>query len=181
MSYKCKQRVWVIFSFYHPTLIILLSLPFSVSFFLSGVRHSNIICDSCKKHGIMGMRWKCKVCFDYDLCTQCYMNNKHDLTHAFERYETAHSQPWVPHTHTHSLTLSHSHTTNTQKPIEIIRYSLVVYHMLYGLSITIEVLMLLLHLLECSQLLLYILQYHSCQCITFMANNVTKPTVIEIA
>ncbi|XP_056158214.1 E3 ubiquitin-protein ligase MIB2 isoform X2 [Lampris incognitus] len=58
-----------------------------------GVRHSNIICDSCKKHGIMGMRWKCKVCFDYDLCTQCYMNNKHDLSHAFERYETAHSQP----------------------------------------------------------------------------------------
>uniref|UniRef100_A0A673B0W2 Mindbomb E3 ubiquitin protein ligase 2 n=1 Tax=Sphaeramia orbicularis TaxID=375764 RepID=A0A673B0W2_9TELE len=57
------------------------------------VRHSNIICDSCKKHGIMGMRWKCKVCFDYDLCTQCYMNNKHDLSHAFERYETAHSQP----------------------------------------------------------------------------------------
>ncbi len=64
-----------------------------------GVRHSNIICDSCKKHGIMGMRWKCKVCFDYDLCTQCYMNNKHDLSHAFERYETAHSQPWVLHCH----------------------------------------------------------------------------------
>ncbi|XP_030641535.1 E3 ubiquitin-protein ligase MIB2 isoform X2 [Chanos chanos] len=58
-----------------------------------GVRHSNIICDSCKKHGIMGMRWKCKVCFDYDLCTHCYMNNKHDLSHPFERYETAHSQP----------------------------------------------------------------------------------------
>uniref|UniRef100_A0A672R2Z1 E3 ubiquitin-protein ligase MIB2 n=1 Tax=Sinocyclocheilus grahami TaxID=75366 RepID=A0A672R2Z1_SINGR len=58
-----------------------------------GVRHSNIICDSCKKHGIMGMRWKCKVCFDYDLCTQCYMNNKHDLTHTFERFETAHSHP----------------------------------------------------------------------------------------
>ncbi|XP_051915130.1 E3 ubiquitin-protein ligase MIB2 isoform X1 [Hippocampus zosterae] len=58
-----------------------------------GVRHSNIICDSCKKHGIMGMRWKCKVCFDYDLCTHCYMNNKHDLSHSFERYETAHSQP----------------------------------------------------------------------------------------
>ncbi|XP_063799074.1 E3 ubiquitin-protein ligase MIB2 isoform X2 [Pseudophryne corroboree] len=59
----------------------------------TGVRHPNIICDCCKKHGIRGMRWKCKVCFDYDLCTQCYMNNKHDLTHAFERYETAHSRP----------------------------------------------------------------------------------------
>ncbi|XP_072101518.1 E3 ubiquitin-protein ligase MIB2 isoform X1 [Mobula birostris] len=58
-----------------------------------GVRHPNIICDFCKKHGIMGMRWKCKVCFDYDLCTQCYMVNKHDLTHPFERHETAHSQP----------------------------------------------------------------------------------------
>ncbi|XP_075803311.1 E3 ubiquitin-protein ligase MIB2 isoform X7 [Microtus pennsylvanicus] len=39
------------------------------------------------------MRWKCRVCFDYDLCTQCYMHNKHDLTHAFERYETSHSRP----------------------------------------------------------------------------------------
>ncbi|XP_067423319.1 E3 ubiquitin-protein ligase MIB2 isoform X2 [Emydura macquarii macquarii] len=58
-----------------------------------GVRHPNIICDCCKKHGIRGMRWKCKVCFDYDLCTQCYMNNKHDTSHAFERYETAHSRP----------------------------------------------------------------------------------------
>uniref|UniRef100_A0A670YWR6 E3 ubiquitin-protein ligase MIB2 n=1 Tax=Pseudonaja textilis TaxID=8673 RepID=A0A670YWR6_PSETE len=58
-----------------------------------GVRHPNIICDCCKKHGIRGMRWKCKVCFDYDLCLHCYMSNKHDLSHAFERYETAHSQP----------------------------------------------------------------------------------------
>uniref|UniRef100_A0A8D0BS99 E3 ubiquitin-protein ligase MIB2 n=1 Tax=Salvator merianae TaxID=96440 RepID=A0A8D0BS99_SALMN len=58
-----------------------------------GVRHPNIICDCCKKQGIRGMRWKCKVCFDYDLCMQCYMSNKHDLSHAFERYETAHSRP----------------------------------------------------------------------------------------
>uniref|UniRef100_A0A8C6P512 MIB E3 ubiquitin protein ligase 2 n=1 Tax=Nothobranchius furzeri TaxID=105023 RepID=A0A8C6P512_NOTFU len=58
-----------------------------------GVRHSIVICDSCKTHGIMGMRWKCKVCFGYDLCTQCYMNKKHNLSHPFERYETAHSQP----------------------------------------------------------------------------------------
>uniref|UniRef100_A0A7N4NGK8 E3 ubiquitin-protein ligase MIB2 n=1 Tax=Sarcophilus harrisii TaxID=9305 RepID=A0A7N4NGK8_SARHA len=58
-----------------------------------GVRHPNIICDCCKKHGLRGMRWKCRICFDYDLCTQCYMNNKHDLSHTFERYETAHSRP----------------------------------------------------------------------------------------
>ncbi|KAM7099038.1 E3 ubiquitin-protein ligase MIB2 isoform 2-T2 [Molossus nigricans] len=58
-----------------------------------GVRHPNIICDGCKKHGLRGMRWKCRVCVDYDLCTQCYLSSKHDLTHAFERYETAHSRP----------------------------------------------------------------------------------------
>ncbi|XP_044919463.1 E3 ubiquitin-protein ligase MIB2 isoform X1 [Mustela putorius furo] len=58
-----------------------------------GVRHPNIICDCCKKHGLRGMRWKCRVCFDYDLCTQCYMHDRHDLAHAFERYETAHSRP----------------------------------------------------------------------------------------
>ncbi|XP_058991076.1 E3 ubiquitin-protein ligase MIB2 isoform X5 [Mustela lutreola] len=59
----------------------------------TGVRHPNIICDCCKKHGLRGMRWKCRVCFDYDLCTQCYMHDRHDLAHAFERYETAHSRP----------------------------------------------------------------------------------------
>ncbi|XP_035881065.1 E3 ubiquitin-protein ligase MIB2 isoform X1 [Phyllostomus discolor] len=58
-----------------------------------GVRHPNVICDCCKKHGLRGMRWKCRVCPDYDLCTQCYLSDKHDLAHAFERYETAHSRP----------------------------------------------------------------------------------------
>ncbi|XP_031790708.1 E3 ubiquitin-protein ligase MIB2 isoform X3 [Piliocolobus tephrosceles] len=58
-----------------------------------GARPPNIICDCCKKHGLRGMRWKCRVCLDYDLCTQCYMHNKHELAHAFDRYETAHSRP----------------------------------------------------------------------------------------
>ncbi|KAF8774870.1 E3 ubiquitin-protein ligase MIB2 like protein [Argiope bruennichi] len=54
-----------------------------------GVKHPNIICDSCRKQGISGMRWKCTRCFDFDLCTQCYMSDKHDLTHTFLRLETA--------------------------------------------------------------------------------------------
>ncbi|CAF0788949.1 unnamed protein product [Didymodactylos carnosus] len=54
-----------------------------------GVRHPNVICDSCRKHGILGMRWKCGKCFDFDLCTQCYMQDKHDLTHPFIRFETS--------------------------------------------------------------------------------------------
>lgn len=55
-----------------------------------GVRHSNVICHACRKHGIIGMRWKCARCFDFDFCTHCYMAlDKHDLTHPFLRFETA--------------------------------------------------------------------------------------------
>lgn len=53
----------------------------------TGVKHFNIICDGCKRHGIIGIRWKCLHCFDYDLCTQCYMGDVHDLTHTFRRYQ----------------------------------------------------------------------------------------------
>ncbi|XP_023209720.1 E3 ubiquitin-protein ligase MIB2-like [Centruroides sculpturatus] len=53
-----------------------------------GIKHPNIICDACRKHGIAGMRWKCNRCYDFDLCTQCYMSEKHDLTHPFLRLET---------------------------------------------------------------------------------------------
>ncbi|XP_022251627.1 E3 ubiquitin-protein ligase MIB2-like [Limulus polyphemus] len=55
----------------------------------TGVKHPNIICDVCKLQGIYGMRWKCARCFDFDLCTQCYMADKHDLTHPFQRFENA--------------------------------------------------------------------------------------------
>ncbi|CAH1773486.1 unnamed protein product [Owenia fusiformis] len=57
-----------------------------------GVKHPNIICDACKKQGVMGMRWKCTKCFDFDLCTQCYMADQHDLTHSFLRFDSASHQ-----------------------------------------------------------------------------------------
>ncbi|CAG2105488.1 unnamed protein product, partial [Medioppia subpectinata] len=53
-----------------------------------GFRHYNIICNACKKHGIAGIRWKCLVCQSVDLCTLCYMNDKHDVNHTFARFET---------------------------------------------------------------------------------------------
>ncbi|KAL7287477.1 hypothetical protein TKK_0018577 [Trichogramma kaykai] len=54
----------------------------------AGVRHPNIICDGCSVHGIIGIRWKCSQCSDYDLCTQCYMSDVHDLEHTFIRFFT---------------------------------------------------------------------------------------------
>ncbi|KAL1116546.1 hypothetical protein AAG570_005018 [Ranatra chinensis] len=58
----------------------------------AGVKHPNIICDSCKRsQGIVGMRFKCCSCFDFDLCFHCYMSDKHDLNHIFQRFDTPHS------------------------------------------------------------------------------------------
>ncbi|XP_025829429.1 E3 ubiquitin-protein ligase MIB2 isoform X4 [Agrilus planipennis] len=53
-----------------------------------GVKHQNIVCDGCKNQGIAGMRYKCSVCYDYDLCYMCYHGGKHDLTHVFKRYDS---------------------------------------------------------------------------------------------
>ncbi|KAL4220948.1 E3 ubiquitin-protein ligase mib2 [Mactra antiquata] len=57
-----------------------------------GIKHQNIICDGCKTQGIQGMRWKCTKCHDYDLCTLCYMEDKHDLAHSFQRFDVAASK-----------------------------------------------------------------------------------------
>ncbi|XP_059173149.1 E3 ubiquitin-protein ligase MIB2-like [Physella acuta] len=51
----------------------------------SGVRHAHITCDECKTEGVRGIRWKCSVCTDFDLCTVCYLNDKHSKDHRFIR------------------------------------------------------------------------------------------------
>ena len=47
---------------------------------------------------ISGIRWSCSVCSvtvrnSYDLCTACYMSDKHDITHPFWRIETPSTIP----------------------------------------------------------------------------------------
>ncbi|XP_046558772.1 E3 ubiquitin-protein ligase MIB2-like isoform X1 [Haliotis rubra] len=56
-----------------------------------GVRHTKI-CDACTENGIMGIRWKCSVCDDIDLCSVCYVTDKHDLTHPFLRIDSVGAQ-----------------------------------------------------------------------------------------
>ncbi|XP_070207241.1 E3 ubiquitin-protein ligase MIB2-like isoform X2 [Littorina saxatilis] len=57
-----------------------------------GLRHTNIICDSCQKQGVQGMRWKCTRCHDFDLCSLCFMGDKHDINHAFYRFDSPSSK-----------------------------------------------------------------------------------------
>ena len=56
-----------------------------------GVRHHNIVCNSCCQ-ALQGMRWKCKNCDDFDLCSICFFNDKHDLQHSFLRFDSVSSK-----------------------------------------------------------------------------------------
>jgi len=47
------------------------------------VIHSNIICDGCQQHPLVGPRYKCTVCSDYDLCSACEAKNIHPSSHPF--------------------------------------------------------------------------------------------------
>ena len=48
-------------------------------------RHENANCDSCRRMPIYGFRWSCAECVNFDLCSNCYHNNKHNTKHPFYR------------------------------------------------------------------------------------------------
>ncbi|XP_063965587.1 E3 ubiquitin-protein ligase MIB2-like isoform X3 [Lytechinus pictus] len=56
----------------------------------AGVVHPKITCSNCTVDSIHGIRWKCcdHSCTDVNLCTPCYMTDKHDLTHRFTRFNS---------------------------------------------------------------------------------------------
>ena len=43
--------------------------------------HSNITCDSCHVKNFFGYRYKCSVCDDYDLCSNCFEDRKESGLH----------------------------------------------------------------------------------------------------
>ena len=45
--------------------------------------HTGITCDNCKKPTIIGVRYKCFICPNYDLCSDCEKTNCHDIQHCF--------------------------------------------------------------------------------------------------
>ncbi|KAH9495553.1 E3 ubiquitin-protein ligase mib2 [Bulinus truncatus] len=59
----------------------------------AGVLHTNVMCTECTEEPLSGMRWKCAVCGDVNLCTVCYNGDKHDITHPFLRIDREYSRP----------------------------------------------------------------------------------------
>jgi len=47
-------------------------------------RHEGVSCDSCLKGNFRGKRYKCLICYDYDLCATCYDNGATTTRHTTE-------------------------------------------------------------------------------------------------
>ncbi|XP_071179495.1 uncharacterized protein [Mytilus edulis] len=56
---------------------------------LAGSKHTlpGVLCESCQANPLRGIRWKCLNCDFYNLCTVCYMKDKHDISHIFRRIQ----------------------------------------------------------------------------------------------
>ena len=42
-----------------------------------GIKHENCRCNYCAQDNFGGLRLKCDICQDYDLCFKCYSKQKH--------------------------------------------------------------------------------------------------------
>jgi hypothetical protein len=65
--------------------------------------HHHIICDGCGVTPIKGLRYKCTVCPDYDLCATCEAKNEHPETHPLLKIH-------APVQYGHSNRHSHGHS-----------------------------------------------------------------------
>jgi hypothetical protein len=43
--------------------------------------HIDVSCNSCKMMPVKGLRFKCDVCHDYNLCITCMEKHDHDMSH----------------------------------------------------------------------------------------------------
>lgn len=59
----------------------------------TGNVHQHVICDGCDQNGIQGVRYKCLICPDYDLCATCEGKRIHD-EHTMIRIPKPGDQSW---------------------------------------------------------------------------------------
>jgi hypothetical protein len=57
------------------------------------VKHTNVACDSCGVNPILGVRYKCSVCKDFDFCAECEERQDHE--HPFLKIKKNNGAPAV--------------------------------------------------------------------------------------
>lgn len=50
--------------------------------------HEGVSCDCCRKNNFKGLRYKCLICYDYDLCSNCHetglTSSRHTVNHPMQ-------------------------------------------------------------------------------------------------
>lgn len=62
----------------------------------TGLKHPHIVCDGCRQDPLVGIRYKCANCPNYDLCSTCFGNDVHDMQHEFLRFDQVPQQNGIP-------------------------------------------------------------------------------------
>jgi len=57
-------------------------------------QHGHVTCDGCNEQGIRGIRFKCLICPDFDLCATCEGKHTHDQ-HPMLRISSPQDSTWV--------------------------------------------------------------------------------------
>jgi len=60
----------------------------------SNVVHEGVTCDGCSQTPIVGARFKCTMCHDYDLCEKCEAKGTHDPAHPLVKMLKPRSCPY---------------------------------------------------------------------------------------
>jgi len=59
--------------------------------------HDGVTCDGCQVSPIVGIRYKCFVCRDFDLCAACEATKTHDQSHPLLQMNQSNVAPWKMH------------------------------------------------------------------------------------
>jgi hypothetical protein len=49
-------------------------------------KHHGVKCKFCSANTIRGLRFKCDICNDFNLCSDCYKNSRRSTSHSFNRH-----------------------------------------------------------------------------------------------
>lgn len=63
--------------------------------YVSTVTHQGCTCDACSIVPIVGERFKCSICVNYNLCSQCFHHKPIHMQHAFDMKSNP-NDSWIP-------------------------------------------------------------------------------------
>jgi len=69
--------------------------------------HHGVVCDGCNKGPIVGTRFKCQVCADYDLCEECEAKQLHPVSHPLLKMKVPQNKPHFGKAHCHGWKQRH--------------------------------------------------------------------------